>query len=195
MMDAETDEQLLERFVESGDVTLLDALVRRNIGKIRGAIYAMVLNHADADDLTQEVFLKAFDKLEGYDGCARFSTWLYRIAMNRSKDFLRRKNRNPVDLPGEVPEKQDGASGPDRRMMAAELNAEVSAALAALSPPLRSAIVLTAIQGLSAREAAQIEECVTATMHWRVHQARKMLTQRLDRDGYGSAKKRTGTTT
>ena len=66
-MDEISDEQLLERFGESGDVTLLDTLVSRNIGKIREAVYGMLLNHEDADDVTQDVFIKAFDKLHGFD--------------------------------------------------------------------------------------------------------------------------------
>lgn len=178
-MNETTDAELLGRFAETGDVRHLDAVVLRNTGKIRGAIYAMVLHHEDADDLTQQVFLKAIENLDRFNGRAEFSSWLYRIAMNAAKDFLRKKNRNPVGCPGDVPEMPDGAAGPDGALLAREARADIQNALNSLSTSLRSAIVLTAIQGMSVRDAARIENCLAATMYWRVHQARKILKSRL----------------
>jgi RNA polymerase sigma-70 factor, ECF subfamily len=178
-MDEITDAQLLGLFAKTGDVRHLDVAIVRNTGKIRGAIYAMVLNHEDADDLTQEVFLRAIENLDGFNGRAEFSSWLYRIAMNAARDFLRRKKRNPVDCPGDVPELPDAAEGPAGALLEREVHADIRDAMNGLSPSLRSAIVLTAIEGMSVREAARIDKCLPATMYWRVHQARKILKRRL----------------
>jgi RNA polymerase sigma-70 factor (ECF subfamily) len=140
----------------------------------------MVLDDAAADDLTQEVMLKAFRGLAGFDGKAAFSTWLYRIAMNTAYTFLASRNRSPVSFHGEVPEPpQHQVETPDRAAMQAELDRQIGAALDGLSPKLRAAMVLTGIQGVSPAEAAEIEGCSAATMYWRIHEARKQLNGQL----------------
>ena len=171
-----TDEELIEVFKKSGDTPVLDELVRRHVGKVRAIIYPMVLNSSDADDLTQEVFLRAIRGIAQFNGESRFSTWLYRVTMNTVKTFLDRRSRSPVDSDMEPPEPTDSRDGePDRVAMMTELNRAVTEALTELSPPLRAAVVLTKLQGHCIRDAAQIEGCSTATMYWRVHEARKIL--------------------
>ena len=71
-----SDEQLVERFRDSGDLGHFDELVRRHIGPVRRMAFSMVLNHADADDLTQEVFLRVARGIGNFRGQAKFSTWL-----------------------------------------------------------------------------------------------------------------------
>ncbi len=178
-MGETSDAQLLDRFTETGEISHFNELVTRHIGKVRAIIYPMVLNNTDTDDLTQEVFLKVLDSLAKFQQKAQFTTWLYRIAMNAAKDFLRKNKRNPVDYPGDLPDEMDSAVCPAGAMMAREFDFDVGKALAALSPSLRSAIVLTAIQGMNVQEAAQMENCLTATMYWRLHKARKILESRL----------------
>ena len=175
-MDTLLDEQLLERYAESGELRFFDALTRRHIGKVRAMIYPMVLNDADADELTQEVFLRVVGGIEGFRRGAAFTTWLHRIALNTTHSFLARRTRNPVETrecPPDPPAALDW--NPVSAVMAAESDARVGVALQALSPRLRAAIVLTAIHGFSLKEAADTERCLLATMYWRVHQARKEL--------------------
>lgn len=179
-MDNVGDEQLLEKYKESGELRYFDALTRRHIGKVRSMIYPMVLNDADADELTQEVFLRVVGSIQRFKGQSAFSTWLYRIAMNTTHNFLKRRIRNPVEHRQNPPDSPGGKNwSPTETIMGMESDARVTKALEALSPPLRAAIVLTAIQGMSLKEAAKAEHCLMTTLYWRVHQARKLLRKQL----------------
>lgn len=175
-----SDEELVDSYQRTRRKQDLDVLLGRYVGRLQGMIYAMVLNHTDADDLTQEVFLRAIRGLPQFAGQSRFSTWLYRVALNTTHRFLQRQAGSPVDAQAVPPEPAGpGSDQPDRKAMQAEMNHQITAALAELSPSLRAAMVLTVLEGMSAKEAARIEECSRATMYWRVHRARKILTQRL----------------
>ena len=179
---ASSDKELIAVYRTSGRKEALDELLRRHIGSVRAMVFQMVLDHSLADDLTQEVFLRAFRGLAGFRGKSQFSTWLYRVAMNTTRSFLARSGRSPVEFHAEVPERSaEESTRPERAMMQAELASEVETALAELSPKLRAAIVLTGIQHLSTSEAARIEGSTAATMYWRVHEARKFLKRRLEK--------------
>jgi RNA polymerase sigma-70 factor (ECF subfamily) len=175
-----TDEQLVASYRESGQAEALDELVGRYIGRIRGVAYQMVLDPSAADDLTQEVFLRVVRGLSTFNGRAKFSTWLYRLAMNTTHSFLAGRGRSPVGFHAELPETaQTRHPQPESAAMEAELQTAIEAALGELSPKLRGAVVLTALQRLDVREAARIEGCTTATMYWRIHEARRQLKKRL----------------
>ena len=176
-----TDEELIAAFQDSGDLRVLGGVVRQHVTKVRTMISQMVINDADVDDLTQEVFLRAIRNISRFRGESQFSTWLYRIAMNTVRDFLRGQNR-PQAAPGEVLEDRADlrASSPERLAMAGELNGAITAAVGSLPQALRAAVVLTILQGLRVREAAEIEGCTAATMYWRIHKARKILKKRLE---------------
>lgn len=184
-MDAMTrvepsDERLVQEFRSGGPPSILDELVRRHTGRVLALLRQMGLGAADADDVAQEVFLRAFRGLDGFDGRSRFSTWLCRIALNAAKTFLGRRTRDArrerqAESPG------DRLVASDDAILCRELDAEIAAALDDLSPPLRAALVLTVLQGVGIAEAAKIEGCSMATVYWRVHQARKVLKVRLRR--------------
>ena len=179
-MESVADEHLVRQFVESGELRLFDTLVRRHIGKVRAMIYPMVLNDADADELTQEVFCRVMAGIHGFNHGSAFTTWLHCITMNTTCNFLKRRKRSPVEHREEPPDPPAARHArPDETAMARESDAQLRAALAELSPSLRAAIVLTTIHGMSVREAAQAEGCLAATLYWRVHQARKILREKL----------------
>ena len=181
MGETARDDELVAAFQTTRDIRALDGLIRRYTPKVRATLYHMVLNEADADDLTQEVFLRVLNGLGQFEGRACFSTWLYRIAMNTARAFLRRQGRSPIRLSDNLAAHPDrGHQRPDQAAMAKELDADIAAALASLSGPLRAAIVLTAIHGLGGREVADIEGCSAATVYWRVYKARKILKRRLE---------------
>ena len=173
------DEKLLDAFIESGEIRHFDELVRRHIGKVRSMIYPMVLNDADTDDLTQEVFLRVVDNISGFRKMALFSTWLHKIAMNTTYSFLRKKSRNFIVNYADTPEQPDNSSPPASNLVAEEIDSQIGNALASLSPSLRSAITLITIQGMSVKEAAKVEGCLAATIYWRVHEARRILRNKL----------------
>lgn len=180
MGESATDNELVKRFQQTGEVCHMDELVGRHIAKVRALVYPMVLNDADADDVTQEAFLKAFRNIGSFRAESEVSTWLHRIALNTAYSFLRRKKRGREGCYEEAREPADPSAGPDRRMMGLELGVQIGKAMGALPEGLRAAITLTAIQGMSVKEAARTEGCLVATMYWRVFEARRILGSKLN---------------
>jgi RNA polymerase sigma-70 factor (ECF subfamily) len=174
-----SDEELVAAFRNEGEARVLDLLIRRHVGKVQAMIHQMVLNATDADDLTQEVFIRAIRGLASFGGRARFSTWLHTIAVNTARTFLRRQSRGLAAAQSLADRPDPQCPTPEERASARELDDGITAALASLSPTLRSAIVLTILQGFEPREAARIEGCAVATLYWRVHKARKLLKAQL----------------
>ena len=170
------DSELIDSYRATGCRDSLDELARRYLGRMRNVVYQMVLDDEAADDLTQEVMLRALRGLANFNGQAAFSTWIYRIAMNTVYSFLAQRLQSPLCFPGELPEPvDDAADSPERAAMRAELDGRISQALNNLSPKLRAAIVLTTLHDWSPAEAAEIEGCSTGTMYWRIHEAREQL--------------------
>jgi len=177
-----TDEQLVAAYRRDRQRECLERLLGRHLGRVRGMIFGMVLDHGDADDVMQEVFLRAIRGLAGFDGRSRFSTWLYRIALNTTRRFLERRGRSRERVETELFESLGSQQqAPDRRVMDDELSGQIAAGLASLSPALRAAISMVKLEGMSIEEAAEIEGCATATIYWRIHEARRLLKERLNR--------------
>src|SRR6188508_703935 len=114
-----SDEDLVVAF-QSGDIPAFDQLVRRWDRRIQGVVYRLVGNHEEARDLSQEAFLKAYRALGAFKKEARFSSWLYQIALNATRDRLRRRRRHP-DVSLEDVEERPDASLRDARPSAFEL--------------------------------------------------------------------------
>lgn len=171
-----TDIELIASYQNGGPSQSISDLFVRHLGKVRGMMYQMTLNHADADDLTQEVFIRASRGLSGFTGRSSFSTWLHRIAMNCAKSFLVSRNRRPIGATDEMPEPVAPCGDrPDLQVAAGELDEHIRFALEQLTPKLRAAMVLTVLQDLPMSEAARIEQCAVPTLYWRVHEARRQL--------------------
>lgn len=175
-----TDEEIISRYQASSDATLLDALVERHLASVSNLAYRLVLCRATADDVVQEVFLKVMHSAHSFRGDSKFSTWLYRVTANAAREHLR-KNKSETNAELNVQSAASTRPLPDHDAMQTELFESVENALGSLSDKLRAAIVLTTMEGLSAKEAASIEGCSTATIHWRVHEARKQLRGLLER--------------
>ncbi|MBS0205600.1 MAG: sigma-70 family RNA polymerase sigma factor [Planctomycetes bacterium] len=164
--------------IRNGNGTAADELVRRHLARVRNLVFQLVLNHDAADDVTQDVFARALRGLPTFRGQSLFVTWLHRIAVNVSYAHLRQSGRRRADpLPEES---MDVAStSPESAVIVAEEKDRVALALEQLPPQLRTAIVLTVMQGMSAIDAAEIEECPVGTMYWRIHEARRRLRHEL----------------
>lgn len=190
-MDAEdrTDAELLDAIRSAGDAGALEALLTRHTGRVRNIVYPLVLNDADADDVTQEAMLRALRGLDSFRAQSSFATWLYRVAVNAAKDFLRSRNRRGRRFAEEC-ETEESADlpfrTPAREAESAELDAAIGAALAQLPDDQRIALSLVVLQGLPERDAAQVAGCAHATLRWRVFRARRRLRETLAGAGVGA---------
>ncbi|MBC8868266.1 MAG: sigma-70 family RNA polymerase sigma factor [Planctomycetes bacterium] len=175
-----SDKELVDSFQRDRNAESLDVLVERYVERTRNLIYGMVLSDSDADDLTQETFLNVMRGLAGFDGRSKFSTWLYQIALNATRRFFRTR-RTPDGIgQKEIANKTAPMNEePQRKALGSELQDRITGSLGALPPPLRAAVVLMVIEGLPAKEVADIEGCSPETVRWRVHEARKLLKQHL----------------
>ncbi len=172
---------LLVSRAKGGDPRAFDELVRR----YRKRIFALALHlsgcESDADDITQDVFLRAYYTLDRFEGRSEFFTWVYRLAVNRALDARRARARRSEssieqDDPRLLRAVQVDAHGDPRR--AAELRqtyTRLLAALDALPAEMRTTVVLVALQGLSNAEAAVVQKCSRGTIAWRMHEARARL--------------------
>jgi RNA polymerase sigma-70 factor, ECF subfamily len=177
-----SDDDLIAACQDGSARAALDQLVERHWRGVRATIYAMILNDADADDLSQEVFARVIRGLASFRREAKFSTWLYATTMNTVRSFLGRPPRAQAAADDELSMQVDGRhGGPETAAMAGELDEEIAAALGSLPRHLRAAMALVAMQGLGIREAAKAEGCAVPTMYWRLHKARKLLRKRLDK--------------
>ncbi len=176
-----SDEQLAAVYVATGEMRFFDEIANRYTAQVRAMIYPVVLNHADTDDLTQETMLRVVRHLPSFRAKARLSTWIYRIAMNTTKDFMRKRKRNPVRSHSEL-SASDTVQEPITNPVAhdaAQLDRDIERALKKMSPALRVAMNLTAINGMDAGEAAKAAGCLRSSMYRRIHEAREFLRKEL----------------
>jgi RNA polymerase sigma factor (sigma-70 family) len=174
----------LVRSARRGDLKAYDELIRRYQERIYATIYHMTSNHEDANDLAQDSFIKAYQALKSFKGGSSFYTWLYRIAVNKTINFLKqRKNRthmslndldfnteNNPDLVALISDKT-----PRRDAGLNELQEKLNAALLKLSEPHRLVVVLHDVQGQSHEEIAKVMECNIGTVRSRLFYARQQL--------------------
>jgi len=174
----------LVRRAQAGDRAAFDDLVRR----YRARIYALTLHltgsRSEADDITQDVFTRAYQQLHTFAGRSEFFTWLYRIAVNRSlnarRDTARRRTSGLDDPRVQAAVAVDAYGDPRRQAELSQTYARLVTALDRLSPTLRSTVVLVSLQGLSHDEAAAVLGCPAGTVAWRIHEARNQLRAALE---------------
>ena len=181
---APVEEEVLVRAARQGDLGAYDDLVRRYQERIYATIYHMTANHEDANDLAQESFIKAFQALKSFKGGSSFYTWLYRIAVNKTINFLKqRKNRIHLslnDLDFNTEHNPDlvaliSEQTPRREINLSELQEKLNAALLKLSEPHRLVVVLHDVQGMPHDEIAKVMECNIGTVRSRLFYARQQL--------------------
>jgi len=167
-----------------GDLHAYDELVKRYQERIYATIYHMTSNHEDANDLAQEAFIKAYSALKSFKGGSSFYTWLYRIAVNKTINFLKqRKNKfhlslNDIDFNAEHdPDLMALISDktPNRDIGLSELQKKLNEALLKLSEPHRMVVILHDVQGQSHDEIAEIMGCNIGTVRSRLFYARQQL--------------------
>ena len=172
---------LLVARAKAGEPQAFDALVRR----YRKRIFALALHlsgaESDADDIVQDVFIRAFRALDQFEGRSEFFTWVYRLTVNRSLDARRtRARRSESSIEEDDPRIEralqvDAANDPRRAAELRQTYARALSALDALPPEMRTTVVLVRLQGLSNAEAAVVQGCPRGTIAWRLHEARRRL--------------------
>jgi RNA polymerase sigma factor (sigma-70 family) len=178
------EERALVKKAQAGDLEAFDDLVRRYQERIYATVYHMTSNHEDAHDLAQESFIKSYQAIKSFKGDSSFFTWVYRIAVNKTINFLKqRKNRNHMslndldfnaehdpDLMALISEKT-----PRREVNLVELQQKLNGAMLKLSDIHRLVVTLHDVQGLSHEEISKIMDCNTGTVRSRLFYARQQL--------------------
>jgi len=187
MTQDDSDQQLVER-VQAGDKTAFDLLVRKYQHKVVKLVTRYLRNPADAEDVAQEAFIKAYRAMPQFRGDSAFYTWLYRIAINTAKNAIVSRDRNPVEFDLDMQAIEESQSmqarladttTPESLLQTEEIRTTVNQAIDALPEDLRTAIVLRELEGLSYEDIALAMECPVGTVRSRIFRAREAIDRRL----------------
>ena len=182
----DTDQELVRR-VQAGDQTAFNLLVLKYQHRVLKLVGRFVNDAAEAEDVAQEAFLKAYRALASFRGDSAFYTWLYRIAINTAKNALVSQRRRPVDFDLDLqdPDQYDRhaklkeADTPEGVLLTDEIRTVVEEAMAELPEDLRTAIVLRELEGLSYEEIAEAMDCPVGTVRSRIFRAREAIDKKL----------------
>jgi len=187
MGDREADQALVER-VQAGDKQAYGLLVAKYQRKLLRLVSRLVRDPAEAEDVAQEAFIKAYRALAGFRGESAFYTWLYRIGVNTAKNWLvanKRRTPTSTELDNEDAENYGESDllrdvdTPERLLMTKQIGETVNAAMTELPEELRTAISLREVDGLSYEEIAQVMDCPIGTVRSRIFRAREAIAVRL----------------
>jgi len=182
-----TDEELVARS-QGGDVESFNQLILRWERPIYALAYRVIGRDEDARDVCKETFLRAFRALPGFRGQAKFSSWIYRIALNLCRDWIRRQRRAPVS---QIPEDMDlgelaaqpGASETvEDLVIRRQLTGLVESAMSTLPEEQRTAIILKEYHGMTFQEIADLQGCPLSTVKTRLYQGLSVLRKRLEEE-------------
>lgn len=187
-----TDRELVDQ-TKSGDTLAFGTLVRRHQRRIFRLAFHLVRSGAEAEDVTQETFVRAYQAIQRFDGRSEPFTWLYRIAVNLSLNNLRSRKATHDSTPPDDPRIEallqetrpshgrDPATAAHDKRLAMTLVEGIDT----LSDTLRTTLILVCIDGLGHEEASKVLGCPEGTVAWRVHEARRKLREYLAARGFG----------
>lgn len=187
MGDKNIDQALVER-VQRGDRAAFDILVLKYQHRIVKLVSRYVYDYAEALDVAQEAFLKAWRALPRFRGDSAFYTWMYRIAINTAKNHLVSQSRRPVDhgLDLQDPEQYEmqarmsDDTTPEHLLLTDEIHQTVMRTIDELPDELRTAIMLRELEGMSYEEIAQAMDCPIGTVRSRIFRAREAIDEKLE---------------
>ncbi len=182
MSNIEADLALIKR-VKRGEKAAFDLLVIKYQSRIINLVSRFVRNHADAQDVTQEAFLKAYRAIPNFRGESAFYTWLYRIAVNTAKNYLAVQNRRPYEMEQDIAEIEQIDAGtalkeqetPEHALLTMEIQDTIVRAIEGLPEDLHTAITLRELEGLSYEEIAEAMDCPIGTVRSRIFRAREAI--------------------
>jgi RNA polymerase sigma-70 factor, ECF subfamily len=178
---AEPEAALVER-AQGGDRAAFEELVRRHADRLYAVVLRFAADGDEAEEVTQEAFLRAWRSIDRFEGRSRFFTWLYRIGINEAK---RRAGRRPptrvVSLDDEpIPEAPDWSEAPETRLGQTDLRRVLEETIRSLPLEHRTPIILRDVEGLTTAEAAEVMELSEAAFKSRLHRARLVVRRALD---------------
>ena len=181
----DTEQQLARRCLE-GESSAFQTIYHRYRAQVFRVVSRMVLNQADREEVTQDVFLQVFKSLPSFQGSAKLSTWIHRVAVNVTLQHLRKKRSRikllfSTEMHNQTADRipSPAATSPEERYAQKEKQAAVERALARLSDKKRAALILHDFEGLPAKEIADIVGAPVLTVRTRVFYARKEFYERL----------------
>ncbi|HUX89493.1 MAG TPA: RNA polymerase sigma factor RpoE [Gallionellaceae bacterium] len=187
MGDKEVDQQLVER-AQRGDKHAFELLVAKYQRRLGRLISRFVRDSAEAEDVTQEAFIKAYRALPAFRGESAFYTWLYRIGINTAKNYLVTLGRRaPTSTQFDAEESEDfegsellqDVNTPENELMSKQVAGVVNTSLLQLPEDLRTALTLREIEGLSYEEISEIMNCPIGTVRSRIFRARESIATNL----------------
>ena len=192
-MPQKTDRELVDA-ARGGDASAFGVLVRRHQKRVYRVAVHLLKDGAEAEDVAQETFVRAYRALDRFDGRSEPFTWIYRIAVNLSLNAIRsRKTRRAGPSPDDprieaaLVDKNPTTGNPHGAAADRELAEALAAGIDSLSDTLRTTLVLVVIDGLSHAEAAEVLGCPEGTVAWRIHEARRKLKAYLLESGHGGS--------
>ncbi|MGC2460856.1 MAG: RNA polymerase sigma factor RpoE [Steroidobacteraceae bacterium] len=187
-MSADASDLSLVRRVQRGERGAYDLLVLKYQHKVVKLVMRYLRNPADAEDVAQEAFVKAYRALPQFRGDSAFYTWLYRIAINTAKNALAARDRNPVSYELDLQNTDDSSDmvsrlkdpeTPEGLALTEEIRDTVNHSIEELPEDLRTAIVLRELEGMSYEEIAASMDCPVGTVRSRIFRAREAIDRRL----------------
>jgi RNA polymerase sigma-70 factor (ECF subfamily) len=187
-----TDRELVAQ-AKGGDAQAFGVLVRRYQRRIFRLAFHLVRTGAEAEDVTQETFVRAYQALDRFDGRSEPFTWLYRIAVNLSLNTIRARKATRDSTPSDDPRiealltetRPSQGSDPAAQTHQRQLAVALCDGIDRLSDTLRTTLILVCIDGVGHDEAAKVLGCPEGTVAWRVHEARRKLREYLAERGFG----------
>jgi RNA polymerase sigma-70 factor (ECF subfamily) len=182
----QSDLELVRR-VQKGERGAFDLLVLRYQHKVVKLVARLLRDPAEAEDVAQEAFVKAYRALGSFRGDSAFYTWLYRIAVNTARNTMASRQRRPLDYEADLSESEQSVvdsrmrhvDTPEAVVLSDEIQRTVTDAIEALPEDLRTAIVLREVEGLSYEEIAEAMDCPVGTVRSRIFRAREAIDRNL----------------